>query len=75
MTDPHSAMRADRPTTSDLRSALGALPDPLSIVAEDLLGLDARIDWIAQDPFPKVSSGCCNKNPGPRIGRKTVPRA
>lgn len=32
-----------------LRSQLAKLPDPLEIVAEQILGLDSRIDFVARD--------------------------
>jgi len=37
-----------------LRSLLPKLPDPLEIVAEQILGLESRIDFVAKDPRGQV---------------------
>jgi len=37
-----------------LRSRLPKLPDPLEIVAEQILGLESRIDFVAKDPRGQV---------------------
>ena len=37
-----------------LRGLLPKLPDPLEIVAEQILGLESRIDFVAKDPRGQV---------------------
>ena len=37
-----------------LRSRLPKLPDPLEIIAEQVLGLESRIDFVAKDPRGQV---------------------
>jgi hypothetical protein len=37
-----------------LRSRLPKLPDPLEILAEQILGLESRIDFVAKDPRGQV---------------------
>ena len=41
-------------TLRKLRSLLPKLPDPLEIVAEQILGLESRIDFAAKDPRGQV---------------------
>jgi hypothetical protein len=38
----------------ELRRSLPRLPDPLEIVAEDVLGLESRIDFVAKDQRGQV---------------------
>jgi len=41
-------------TLRRLRSRLTKLPDPLEIIAEQVLGLESRIDFVAKDPRGQV---------------------
>ena len=55
MSEPGPPQDSRRPATPEVRRALLGLSDPLDLLAEDILGLDARIDWIARDPWGGVT--------------------
>lgn len=55
MLEPGPPADSRRPATPEVRQALLGLADPLELLAEDVLGLDVAIDWVARDPLGGVT--------------------